>query len=481
MLGSIVSPLDGFRSPFGPPRGFNPARLFGATDTGWFYDLSDMSTLFQDAAGTTPVTAVGQPVGLCLDKSGRGNHRSQSTSLPRPTYARHPLGGIRNLLTFTEQFDNAAWVKSNATVTANAAVAPDGTTTADLLVADTASAVHKASYTFTYVATTGVVSFYVKSAGLRYFGVGTVSTTPTRYAFFDFNNINSFTKASNSTADFASVAVTLVADGWYRVSVSDAYLGGSSNNLLRIYALGSQPASAGGFSEASLAYTGDGTSGILIWGAQLELGSTATAYQRVVSAFDVTEAGVPDLYYLAYDGTDDCLSTSAFAWGSDKATVVAGVRKLSDAATGMLVEFGPTVNGTAGTWSHILPDTTSAGSLGLDLRGNGTSGVQRVSTGTAPATFVSATAFDLSGTTFDTERPVKRINGAAATVLSSAGSTDTGGGNFTSQQTFFGARGGTSLFFNGREYSQFAINRLLTANELSQIERYTAQKTGVTL
>jgi len=69
MLSSIVSPLDGFRSPFGPPRGFNPARLFGATDIGWFYDLPDMSTLFQDAAGTTPVTAVAQPVGLCLDKS----------------------------------------------------------------------------------------------------------------------------------------------------------------------------------------------------------------------------------------------------------------------------------------------------------------------------------------------------------------------------------------------------------------------------
>ena len=69
MLGSIVSPLDGFRSPFGPPRGFNPARLFGPTDTGWFYDPSDMSTLFQDAAGTTPVTGVNQPVGLVLDKS----------------------------------------------------------------------------------------------------------------------------------------------------------------------------------------------------------------------------------------------------------------------------------------------------------------------------------------------------------------------------------------------------------------------------
>ena len=48
---------------------FNPAVLFRLTDTGWVYDHSDFSTIFQDAAGTIPVTAVGQPVGLQLDKS----------------------------------------------------------------------------------------------------------------------------------------------------------------------------------------------------------------------------------------------------------------------------------------------------------------------------------------------------------------------------------------------------------------------------
>lgn len=40
--------------------------------------------MFQDSAGTTPVTAVGQPVGKILDKSGRGNHASQSTAAARP-------------------------------------------------------------------------------------------------------------------------------------------------------------------------------------------------------------------------------------------------------------------------------------------------------------------------------------------------------------------------------------------------------------
>lgn len=59
--------------------------LFGASEPGAWYDPSDMSTLFQDSAGTVPVTAVEQPVGRILDKSGRGNHATQATTTKRPT------------------------------------------------------------------------------------------------------------------------------------------------------------------------------------------------------------------------------------------------------------------------------------------------------------------------------------------------------------------------------------------------------------
>lgn len=64
---------------------FNPLSLFAAGEQGVWYDPSDLSTLFQDAAGTVPVTAAGQPVGRMLDKSGRGNHATQSTDANRPT------------------------------------------------------------------------------------------------------------------------------------------------------------------------------------------------------------------------------------------------------------------------------------------------------------------------------------------------------------------------------------------------------------
>jgi len=62
----------------------SPAELFAGGETGVWYDPSDLSTLYQDAAGTVPVTAADQPVGKMLDKSGNGNHMTQSTSTARP-------------------------------------------------------------------------------------------------------------------------------------------------------------------------------------------------------------------------------------------------------------------------------------------------------------------------------------------------------------------------------------------------------------
>jgi|GEM_PF-3268664 len=50
-------------------KAFDPASLFKNGEQGFLLDPSDLSTMFQDAAGTVPVTAVGQPLGLVLDKS----------------------------------------------------------------------------------------------------------------------------------------------------------------------------------------------------------------------------------------------------------------------------------------------------------------------------------------------------------------------------------------------------------------------------
>jgi len=54
--------------------------FFSAGEQGGWYDPSDLSTLFQDAAGTVPVTTAGQTVKRINDKSGNGNHMSNASA-----------------------------------------------------------------------------------------------------------------------------------------------------------------------------------------------------------------------------------------------------------------------------------------------------------------------------------------------------------------------------------------------------------------
>lgn len=62
-----------------------PASLFAAGEQGAWYDPSDLTTIFQDSAGTIPANAIGQSIGMIKDKSGRGNHATQPTAANRPT------------------------------------------------------------------------------------------------------------------------------------------------------------------------------------------------------------------------------------------------------------------------------------------------------------------------------------------------------------------------------------------------------------
>lgn len=72
-------------------------KLFANNEQGFFYDTNDLSTMFQDAAGTVPVTGEGQTVGLMLDKSGRNNHASQNDSARRPILRKNAVTGANYL------------------------------------------------------------------------------------------------------------------------------------------------------------------------------------------------------------------------------------------------------------------------------------------------------------------------------------------------------------------------------------------------
>lgn len=81
---SLTSPLTrALTEPGGG--GFSPVSLFASGEQGAWYDPSDLSSMFQDTAGTIPVTAVGQPVARINDKSGVGLHALQATGANQPT------------------------------------------------------------------------------------------------------------------------------------------------------------------------------------------------------------------------------------------------------------------------------------------------------------------------------------------------------------------------------------------------------------
>lgn len=98
---------------------FSPASLFASGEQGAWYDPSDLSTMFQDTAGTTPVTTPGQAVARINDKSGRGNHLTQATVAARPLYQ---SGGGLHWLQFDGVDDGLVSSSVNMTATDKATV-----------------------------------------------------------------------------------------------------------------------------------------------------------------------------------------------------------------------------------------------------------------------------------------------------------------------------------------------------------------------
>lgn len=440
--------------------GFSPATLFSAGEPGGWYDPSDLSTMFQDTAGTTPVTATGQTVGLLLDKSGRGNHLTQATAASRPIYGIEPFGGRRNLLTWTEQFDNAAWIKGNTTVTANSTVAPDGTSTGDAIYQTTATSVQNMTSGI-IVGSSGTAytfSIYLKAGTSRYAQVTFPSTTmgSTQYANIDITGVT-ITASAASTA-----SVVDVGNGWVRVKYTVVAVA-SSNVTPFIVAINS------GTDARGASITGDAANYFFLWGAQLETGSLATPYQRVTDQWNVTEAGVPSVSYVQYDGTDDWFISPTITPGIDKAQIFAGVRKLSDAAQASLVELSATASINPGAFALQAPRNVSVGNYTLFSGGTLLQSINP--TGFfAPITNVLTGIGDIAG-----DVVTLRVNGLQAATSAS----DQGTGNFLAYPLYVGRRGGTSLPFNGRLYQllvRFGAN--LDAATIAATEAFVNSRTG---
>jgi hypothetical protein len=187
-----------------------------------------------------------------------------------------------NLLQESETFDNAIWQKSGISVTANAAENPlTGLTNADKLVADNANNFHYIYEPITYTNDQYTLFAYIKADGYSWFVID--SGLSDKYAYY-----NATTGVVGGTGSQSTATIESVGNGWYKAILTFTGVASSVGIYLSV-----RNANNGG------SFTGDGVGGILIYGAQLNYGSTAKPYFPTTDRQNVPrltyEGGCPSL------------------------------------------------------------------------------------------------------------------------------------------------------------------------------------------
>jgi len=211
-----------------------------------------------------------------------------------------------NVLTYSDDFSNAVWVKTRSSITSNTIIAPDGTLTGDKLVEDTtASNSHQVVFNPTTISSAVYAGTVYAKAVERSWVLIQIGATTAGLAYFNLSNGT----VGTTTAGFTAT-ITSVGNGWYRCSISGTIAGTSTNNF-RVYLA---------TADNTFSYTGDGYSGIYIWGAQLEAGAFATSYIKTEGATATRSADSASMtgtnfssWYRADEGTVYSETTSSTA------------------------------------------------------------------------------------------------------------------------------------------------------------------------
>ena len=171
-----------------------------------------------------------------------------------------------NLITYSEDFSNAAWTKSGLSIVADATISPDGSLNADKLVEDTSTALHYCLRTFPV--TSGVTYTYsiIAKYNGRLLQLSSSTAFPSSHINYDLQN---GTLVIGSGA--ATGTIEKLTNGYYRCTYTDVANATSASGL--IIPLLSNSTTA----IKNPSYTGDGLSGIFMWGAQAEALSYSTS------------------------------------------------------------------------------------------------------------------------------------------------------------------------------------------------------------
>jgi hypothetical protein len=224
--------------------------------------------------------------------------------------------GYENLVQRSEEFDNVIWAKGNAAISANSTTAPNGTLTADTFIETAVNSFHQLTNLVTTISgQTYTFSVYVKqAAGTRLIGlqpVGAGGAGNNQTAAFDLVNgtfLGNIVAAGGGSGvgtpfDSTNTSIQSVGNGWYRISCTTTVTGTS-------YALAIALLSS--FSTAGLSYLGDGVSGLYLWGAQLNAGTTAQNYQQTIATANTANGFVTRWYTQDGNGQNLLLQSQTF-------------------------------------------------------------------------------------------------------------------------------------------------------------------------
>ena len=567
------------------------AGLFRNGEQGVWFDPSDLSTLFQDAAGTIPVTGMEQPVGLMLDKRlglvrgpelvsngdfsagqtgwaqvigtisvtagrlrvarGGGNigraasaamtctigksyevsyiknkMTSGSSGLIITTSATSTVGAIfiansgaegagRTVFTATQtthwifcesgsgvdgdyaEFDNISVreLPGNHATQATAAQRPILTARKNLLLnthlsggtAGTVGAGAVAPVGWVFPFTGGSVSYLTSQ-----FGTGSVAFTKTLTTARPF--IQQSIGVIASTTYTLSCRVSQAATGTMKIgdvcawatlpagSTQAYYKNGvlTTSSAIETLQLGDVISSVLTVSTTAgtvQARVGLGAAGdtsvtgtVSLTMPQIEVSVAPTRYQWVNTATDYDYAGFP--IGLRCDGVDDGMVTGSIDFtGTDKMLVCAGVRKLSDAATAVLIELSSNQSVMAGAVAVTAPNFAAEGSYGSRSAGTAQSSLPAPGWPSPISSVVSAIAEISSDTNLIRVNGVQRASSAA----------NQGAGNYGNYPLYLFRRGGSALPFNGLFYGAVIAGAAYSASQIASAERYLARKSGVTV
>lgn len=469
---------------------YTPASLFAANEPGVWYDI-DPSYMYQDSAGTTPVTAVEQPVGLVLDRS-RGLVLG-SELVTNGTFDGGSSAGWVFSATHSFVFtNNRMEVVSGLGGSPYADVVGISLVAGKTYLVEFDLVIAGGSYFGGGLSNVGIPSFSsmgapgrksyrvvaingpIRVIGPSPFAIDNISVKelPGAHAYQTtsasrpvysrrYNLLTATNTLSTQNVTTVATSYTLKFEGTGTVTLS-----GTSTGTLSAGSNVFTP------TAGTLTLTVSGT----VTNAQLTPTNQASLpYQSVTNStnYDADPSKFPA--YLRADGSDDFLITPTITPGTDKAQIFAGVRKLSDAATAIFVEFSSS-SSNAGMFYLAAPEDVSTKRYATLSRGSASAGVGQISystDGAAPDSAVLSAQLDIAA-----DRSILRRNA----VSYAAGTGDQGTGNYLAYPLYLFRRGGTTLPFNGQCYGlvvRFGAN--LTTAQIQAAERYMASKTGITL